>query len=315
MQYSVVIPTNRSITSLLPTLQSLQTQTVPATKILIVYDKILTQHDYDSMLQVIHQNLQAWMIDRIAFITHLTHEFEPHKGVSYLRNMWILHTKTDYILCIDDDNTVSSDFVERLLSLENDVMQKYRKHPLIMPTEYHKNSIRSRGYRGFSYVFGVPIPYHEQKWFSIGDEFVGEIQFCSSNCLFAHQSIFKDNLFDESIPFVYEDFCMTAAVYRKNIPVLVAHGIIVNHHMRNKNPLEDSYISTPTYAYQKAKNRIIFVHTLWNSFQTWIYLLLGIHIHTLALIAKIVWHAPTFGDGRQLVLSIMKGTWAWLFHR
>jgi hypothetical protein len=55
---------------------------------------------------------------------------------------------------------------------------------------------------------------------------------------------------------------MTASVYRAGIPVLVAHGIIVNHHMRVKSSLEDSYIASPTQAYQKAKNRIIFVRIL-----------------------------------------------------
>lgn len=77
MQYSVVIPTNRSISSLLPTLQSLQMQTVPAKQIIIVYDKIITQHDYDIIQQTFQQNLQAGMISRIVCITHMTHDFDP----------------------------------------------------------------------------------------------------------------------------------------------------------------------------------------------------------------------------------------------
>lgn len=163
MSYSVVIPTNRPIAALLPTLQSLQEQTIAAKQIIIVYDKILTQHDYDAIVSVLHQNLQQGMLQRIILITNITHDFQIENGVSYNRNMGISQTTADYILCIDDDNTVNSDFIQRLLQLARRAEQKYHKHTLLVPTEYHKNTIRSRGYTGFSYLFGVPIPYHEEQ--------------------------------------------------------------------------------------------------------------------------------------------------------
>ena len=65
---------------------------------------------------------------------------------------------------------------------------------------------------------------------------------------------------------------MTASVYRDGIPVLIAHSIIVNHHMRSKTPLEDSYIATPVHAYQKAKNRVAFVRILGTGFQKLVYM-------------------------------------------
>jgi glycosyltransferase involved in cell wall biosynthesis len=146
MQYSVIIPTNRSIASLLPTLQSLQAQTISAKQIILVYDKILTQDDYDTIIQVIHQNLQAGMIERVICMTHLTHDFQPGKGVSYMRNKGIHFASADYILCIDDDNTIASDFVERLGNIASLAQEKYKRHSLLIPTEYHKNTLRSRGY-------------------------------------------------------------------------------------------------------------------------------------------------------------------------
>jgi len=79
MQYSVVIPTNRPIASVLPTLQSLQKQSIASAQIIIVYDKILTQHDYDSMQQVIHNNLQTGMLDRIVLLTNISHDLEIGK--------------------------------------------------------------------------------------------------------------------------------------------------------------------------------------------------------------------------------------------
>jgi glycosyltransferase involved in cell wall biosynthesis len=205
MSYSVVIPTNRPIAALLPTLQSLQEQTIAAHQIIIVYDKILTQHDYDNIVLVLHQNLQQGMLHRIMLITNITHDFQVESGVSYNRNIGIAQTTADYVLCIDDDNTINSDFIQRLLVLEYKATQKYNQSVLIVPTEYHKNTIRSRGYSGFSYLFGVPIPYHEEQWFQIGDDYVWKLQFSSSNCLFGHRDIFIAHPFDEKLSFVYED--------------------------------------------------------------------------------------------------------------
>jgi GT2 family glycosyltransferase len=313
MSYSVVIPTNRPIAALLPTLQSLQEQTIAAKQIIIVYDKILTQHDYDNILLVLHQNLQRGMLHRIMLITNITHDFQVENGVSYNRNMGISYTNSDYILCIDDDNTVNSDFIQRLLQLARRAEQKYATHALLVPTEYHKNTIRSRGYSWFSYLFGVPIPYHEEQSFQLGEDYVGQLQFASSNCLFGHRDIFIAHPFDEKLSFVYEDFAMTASVYRDGIPVLVTHSIIVNHHMRSKTPLEDSYIATPVHAYQKAKNRIAFVRILGNKFQKFVYMLLWLHMHSLALIAKIIRYAPWFIAWYVLSYAIIRGTRVGLF--
>lgn len=314
MSYSVVIPTNRSIAALLPTLHSLQEQTIAAKEIIIVYDKILTQHDYDNILLVLHQNLQQGMLHRIQLITNMTHDFDVEHGVSYNRNIGIAQTTADYILCIDDDNTINSDFTQRLLILAYKAEQKYNTPALLIPTEYHKNTIRSRGYSWFSYLFGVPIPYHEQKGFQLGDDYVWQLQFSSSNCLFGHRDIFVTHPFDEKLSFVYEDFAMTASIYRHGIPVLVAHSIIVNHHMRTKTPLEDSYIATPVHAYQKAKNRVAFVRILGNRLQKILYMTIGVHIHSFALMCKIIRYASWFSSWYILCYAIIRGTRVGLFH-
>ncbi len=315
MQYSVVIPTNRPIAAVLPTLQSLQKQTISATQIIIVYDKLLTQNDYDSMQHVIRNNMQAWMIERISIISNISHDFQPDQWVSVVRNTWIQYADSDYILCIDDDNTIASNCIQRLSTLVHNAKMKYNQEPLIVPTEYHKNTIRSRGYSGFSYLFGIPVAYHEQKWFQIGDDYVGHIQFASSNCLFGHKDIFKQHPFSERMSFIYEDFAMTASVYRAGIPLILAHSIIVNHHMRTKTPLEDSYIATPAHAYQKGKNRIWFVRILGNRREKICYFVLWLHIHTCALIAKTVRYAPGFIPGYMICYAIIRGTRAWLFSK
>ena len=315
MQYSVVIPTNRSIAAVLPTLQSLQKQTIAATQIIIVYDKLLTQNDYDSIHRVIRNNIQAWMIERISIVSNISHDFEPGQWVSAVRNAWIQHADSEYILCIDDDNTIASDCVKRLSILVKNAKEKYQQEPLIVPTEYHRNAVRSRGYSGFSYLFGIPISYHEEQWFQIGEDYVGRIQFASSNCLFGHKSIFAQHPFNEKMSFVYEDFAMTASVHRAGIPVILAHSIIVNHHMRAKTPLEDSYIATPAFAYQKAKNRIWFVRILGNGRQKVVYFVLGLHIHTCALIAKTIRYAPGFIPGYMICYAIVRGTRSGLFSK
>jgi glycosyltransferase involved in cell wall biosynthesis len=313
MYYSVVITSNRPIAAVLPTLQSLQEQTVAAKEVVIVYDKILTQDDYDILWNILSQNLQQGMLSRIVLITNISHDFQPESSVSYNRNYGISQTTADYILCIDDDNTINSDFIQRLQTLSINTKEKFNTDCLIVPTEYYKNIIRSRGYRWFSYLFGIPLAYHEEKWIKIGDDYVGYIQFASSNCLWAKRDIFINYPFDKSLPFVYEDFAMTASVYRASIPVLIVHGIIINHHMRSKSALENSYISSPIQAYQKAKNRIIFVRILWNPLQKILYFSIGLHMHSFALVAKIIRHASSFTVWYILVCAIVRGTRAWLF--
>jgi len=147
----------------------------------------------------------------------------------------------------------------------------------------------------------------------LGEDYVGHIQFAASNCLFAHRDIFHAHPFDENIPFVYEDYVMTASVYRAKIPVLVSHAIIVNHHMRAKTVLEDSYIATPSQAYQKARNRIAFVRVLGNPVQKFVYFLFGLHIHSLALIGKVIRYTTGFITGYMLIYAIIRGTRDGLF--
>jgi glycosyltransferase involved in cell wall biosynthesis len=147
MHYSVIITSNRPIAAVLPTLQSLQEQTVAAKELILVYDKILTHQDHHALEHILSQNLQQGMLSRIVLITNISHNFQPESGVSYNRNYGIIQSTADYILCIDDDNTINTDFVQRLQILSVNSKEKFGTNCLIIPTEYHKHAIRSRGYR------------------------------------------------------------------------------------------------------------------------------------------------------------------------
>lgn len=86
------------------------------------------------------------------------------------------------------------------------------------------------------------------------------ISFASSNCLFGATELFRQFPFAEDMPFVYEDFCMTRTLSTSvQNSLLLLPTVYVQHMMQQKSKLQDLYIDTPFRAYQKAKNRILFV--------------------------------------------------------
>lgn len=133
------------------------------------------------------------------------------------------------------------------------------------------------------------------------------IQFASSNCLCGHTTLFQTFPFDETMKFIYEDFDCTYRITRAGNHAFVATDIAVYHHMQSKTPLENTYISTPASAYQKARNRILFVKHIGTFQQKLAYFCCGLWIHTIFLMAKIFFYAPD-KKKRPLIRAIFRGT-------
>ena len=65
------------------------------------------------------------------------------------------------------------------------------------------------------------------------------------NSLFMSTILAKQNLFDENIPFVYEDLDMVYSVTSKGIPLIVSKTNKISHMERDKTKLELSFLATP----------------------------------------------------------------------
>lgn len=147
MTYSVVIPTNRSPVDYMPTLQSLENQTMWAQKIFLIIDKVITQTQLDQIKEEVSQHCAKDFCQTIEYVTNINHAYIPHRGVSYVRNFGISLVKSLYTLCVDDDNTFEHNFVEDLVRISDVYQEKYNQPCLLIPTEWYKGKIRSRGYR------------------------------------------------------------------------------------------------------------------------------------------------------------------------
>jgi len=306
-QYTVVIPTRRSATSILPTIVSIKSQIEQPVSIVIVLDKTLTK-----------QQLQAYKTtisdSEIKFISHIENIFQTNKGVSYVRNCWLSYVETDLVMFVDDDNVFKKDFCLRLIKARELQKKTTKKEALLVPTELYKNKIRSRGYVYFNYRLWKQKPCKNTKQPKIlWNEKVCKIQFASSNCLFGSTKMFQKISFDERFEFIYEDFDMTRRLTKAWFDAFVLLELYINHQMRPKTSLEDSYISTPKDVFQKSKNRILFVKNTGTFREKIDYFVLWLRIHTLFLIYKILYHTTKYPK-KKLLKELIRWIWVWLFN-
>jgi GT2 family glycosyltransferase len=68
------------------------------------------------------------------------------------------------------------------------------------------------------------------------------IKFSSSNCLFGPTKVFYENPFDEHMLFVYEDMDVTMRISAAGYPFYVMLDLYIDHQMREKTPLDQTYI-------------------------------------------------------------------------
>jgi GT2 family glycosyltransferase len=75
----------------------------------------------------------------------------------------------------------------------------------------------------------------------------------------APSSLFKQFRFDTDINFVAEDLDFTYSIHKAGYPILVLADLKVYHMEREKSLLDQARVGNQVSAYQKARNRIIFV--------------------------------------------------------
>lgn len=124
------------------------------------------------------------------------------------------------------------------------------------------------------------------------------------NSLFGKTAHFKHLKFDERMPFVYEDIDLTHRWFRTIAPIIVSKTNVIHHMERDKTKLDHSFLATPAVAYQKAKNRILFVKnnaTLWQKIQ---FFAVGLRINNIRFTLFILFAAKKKG----VLKAFWKGT-------
>lgn len=111
MDYSVVIPTNRSFDTISILLDSLVHQTLPPHEIVIVYDKHDTQVDeYCRQVRHFLSSYQPILV-KIVYQGDGS-DFVVGKGASYVRNYGRSLVASPYMMFVDDDNRLDSDALQ-----------------------------------------------------------------------------------------------------------------------------------------------------------------------------------------------------------
>ncbi len=312
--YSVIIPTNRPIEKIIPTLFALSIQVQPVDKIYLLLD-IKASKWFEQLVREYKSEIQTQLGDfakKILIISELDTSFKANLGVSYVRNYGFSLVDSPLVLSIDDDNIVDTDFCARLIQTRKEIKKTTNKSAVLVPTEKHKWKIRSRGYRRFSYFLGIQRPvainiFSKRKIKYFAKEAVLPIQFSSSNCLFGATKTFQYVPFDERMEFIYEDMDLTQRITKAGYPMYVLLDLFINHEMRDKIPLEKSYLATPKDVYQKSRNRSIMVKNSADVEHKIVYFLFGLWIHSVFIFQKIIRFAPK--TQRKLLLrQLRKGT-------
>lgn len=306
MDYSIVIPTNRSSSAIQPLLLSLLQQTLLPRQIVIVYDHPhLTweiKNEYYNALQDIFSDYPLIQVDIIDMLS--TPWFIPWQWASYVRNVWRLSVIYPYMIFVDDDNIFDTSACEDLLSYRCDYPHA---KAIIAPLQWDHASTTIRPSLA---IWFQPLLCRPQ-WLShhhiLATQRYHHLLLASSNCLVWPTMIFQQFPFDESIPFVYEDLILTAQMTQWGISVLCDTKVLIHHYHAHRSKLAELYINTTQRAYYKAKHRIILASLITNRLQKLLFYGFGLWWHTCYLVICIVWYAP-YVEWRWLLGWIIRGT-------
>jgi GT2 family glycosyltransferase len=111
---------------------------------------------------------------------------------------------------------------------------------------------------------------------------------CSSQFIFWPAKIFTNFRYDERFRFVYEDLDFSKNITKIGIKIFVPENIKVFHYDKKTNPAKRSYVANPFLAYEKGKNRMLFVKKHFNFWEKLIFYSVGIWIHTLRSLLLII---------------------------
>lgn len=262
-------------------LQSLDNQTSLPSQIFLVYDKKIDNKSYTDLLSNISQFKNIANITKI--ISNVSDfNFIPSSGASYVRNYWLKQTRTQLTMFIDDDNEFTSSFVSNMLSSYKKLFSDSSPW-VLMPIEELRYtwSVRFAWYSSFNPLIVRPIK-------SIIQSSPYQINFGPSNCFMWSTQLFKENLFDENLPFVYEDFLFFRQISNKSNHIYLDPTIRIHHIMRTKTKLEDLYVWTINHAYQKWKNRSVLINKTCSATEKIQYYLCWLWWQTIYLVVYIL---------------------------
>lgn len=307
MEFEVIIPTRWELLKMENILKSINSQTIIPSRITFILDKEITASQLQESAYFLWRSLDEDLQWSLRFVTHLNSDFIPYRWISYVRNYWIDNAKYENLIFIDDDNEFEPTFFEKLLNQRLTNKLRYKKDLLIAPLMVFRktNIIQSQW---FSYNYWLSKVQLNKEW----NPLYYTPKMLSWNCIFWATNIFQKYKFDEKMQFVYEDLDFSYRAYLWWVPLLVVKSIIINHMEVKKTKLRKLYLQDPMTAYQKSKNRIIFVKKNWTSTEKYKFFAIWLWLQTIwfLLLISLYWE-----EKKDIFQAIYYWTRDWLRFR
>ncbi len=295
--YQVIVPSLWDKKKLSRLLFSFSIQKNKPELIWIILDKKITFSEKQEYLYF----FKSKFVDlNIQLVSNVDFNFIPNKGVSYVRNYWlnlaINFFSEGYLLFVDDDISFSFDLMQKIFD-----KYKNNKEFIVFPKVYfkHTNILQTAGIEKFSPWTGKIkfIKPKSSSWI---------INMTSLQFLFWPIKIFSKFNFDVRMKFVYEDLDYTMNITKNGYEILGFDDLQIRHFENKKDKSQRSYVSNPFLAYEKWKNRILFVKKHFNLKDKLIYFSIGIWIHSLYLILLMIFYNE---DKLWSIIGFLKWTW------
>jgi GT2 family glycosyltransferase len=318
---SVVIPTNKPSSIWKPLLQCIAQQTYAKIEVVLCIDRVITSREFDQISKEVHHILDKTGVE-VRLITPHNTTFVSGQGASYVRNYGADVATGHYVLYMDDDGVVISDFVQCMVDRYDDVYSKIWHDCVLSPTIMYRDTgqIQTQWFDRIRRAMCWPQPHYTPSgkarlWKNIvswdGTDSVLvqhciQIQMKSAMWLFAPRAVFQVIGFDRQFEFVYEDLDFCYRAHHAWFTMLVASDIMINHMEAPRNLSQTSYLWSPLNAYYKARNRIFFIrnNAPWRG---------KIAFYSCGFWVQLLWFAVMIiYDGSDRLLSLwmlLKGTW------
>lgn len=286
---SVVIPNRGNLVNIKNIVSCLEQQTFQDFEVFFIIDKLFTDETFNQFNEEI-KKISNKIYDRIHLLTNITSSFNPQKSEwwSYVRNFGIQTADTEFMQLFDDDVVFDKHFLEESFSTRQTLRKKIKKDFVLTPTLMYRKTgtIQNQWFK--KYNFFLSRPSVNFLWNSQSSE----IQMYSWNSLLAPSYIFKQTLFDEQIAWIGEDLDFTYRIYKSGYPLYVFRDIKVYHMERDKTYLEQARVGNQECAYQKSRNRILFVKKHGSFYQKIIFYGFSLRWNSAWLLGKIWIYAP-----------------------
>lgn len=282
MQFDVVIPTRGNRHNLKNILSCIALQSLQPQRIIFVvnwYEWTILELQWD-----VSKDLSPDLYKRV--VRHIEPLWSKHSwNASFARNFGRTLGNSEYVYFIDDDNQFSNEFFARTVAEYLSQKHEYKTDILYSPTIIRREwpRIQSQWIKAYHFLVWRPEPVLFSWWkyklvtkarflFPIPSIYKNKLEYNRVvtiwwNSLFGSRKVFEKYPFDESMSFVYEDIDSMYRITKAWIPLIVSKKTVIHHMEVNKNRLQQSFLATPQSAFQKAKNRILFVKkngTLWQ---------------------------------------------------